>query len=99
MRPEPSPGMTADLEIVLDRRDQVLRVPSFSILEGKRVLVAERGRAVAHEVQIGLRNWDWAEIRSGIKPGARVITSLDRPGLKAGVAVAAKERANAKGAG
>jgi len=92
--PTPSPGMTADVEIVLDRRDRVLRVPSFSVVDGKRVLVAQGRRAVSRDVELGLRNWEWAEVRSGLAAGDRVITSLDRQGLKAGVAISAKERSS-----
>jgi hypothetical protein len=36
-------------------------------------------------------------VREGLKPGERVITNLDRPGLKAGVAVAPKERVERPG--
>ncbi|HTK31269.1 MAG TPA: efflux RND transporter periplasmic adaptor subunit [Candidatus Saccharimonadaceae bacterium] len=93
-RPPPRPGMTADVEIVLARRDAVLRIPSLALLEGDRVLVAERGRAAARQVRTGLRNWQWTEIQGGLGPGERVITSLDRLGVKAGarIAIAANPR-------
>jgi HlyD family secretion protein len=81
------PGMTADVEIVLRRREGVLRVPSAAVIEGRRVLVPVRGVASARAVEIGLKNWQWTEIRSGLAAGDRVVTSLDRAGLKAGVAV------------
>lgn len=87
MRPSPRPGMTADAEVVLDRREAVLRVPSLAIIEGRGVLVEERGRASERTIEVGLRNWQWTEVRSGLRRGERVITSLDRAGLKAGVAI------------
>ena len=86
-KPEPSPGMTADVEIVLGRREAVLRIPTFSVIEGKRVLVAVNGRAVSRGVLVGLRSWEWTEVRSGLRAGDRVITSLDRAGLKDGARV------------
>jgi HlyD family secretion protein len=89
-QPRPRPGMTADVEVVLERRERVLRIPSFALLEGRRVLVVERGRAIARDVQTALRNWEWTEVRSGVKEGESVVTSLDRSGLKDGVAVTAK---------
>jgi HlyD family secretion protein len=67
-------------------------------VEGKRVLVLENGRAVSRDVETGLRNWEWAEIRSGLRAGERVITSLDRPGLKPGVAIRAAEAPRPAGA-
>ncbi len=86
-RPPPRPGMTADVEIVLDRREGVLRIPSLAVAEGRSVLVVESGRAVSRPIEVGLRNWQWNEIRAGLTAGEQVITSLDRLGLKAGVAV------------
>lgn len=86
-RPQPRPGMTADAEVVLARRDAAVRIPTVAIAEGHRVLVAERGRAANRAIEIGLHNWQWTEVTSGIGHGERVITTLDRPGLKAGVGV------------
>lgn len=95
MKPDPSaplpkPGTSADVEIVLDRRDDVLRVPTNAVIEAKRVLVLENGKAVSKAVRIGLRNWDWSEVADGLKEGEAVITSLDRQGVKEGARVAAK---------
>jgi HlyD family secretion protein len=86
-RPTARPGMTADVEIVLARREGVIRVPSIALLEGGSVLVAEKGRASVRRIRVGLRNWQWTEILAGVAAGERVITSLDRVGLKNGVAV------------
>ena len=88
--PEPKPGTSADVEIVLDRRDDVLRVPTNAIIESKSVLVVENGKAVSRDVTTGLRNWDWTEITSGLAEGAAVITSLEKQGVKAGARVAAR---------
>lgn len=93
--PRPKPGTSADVEIILDARDDVLRVPTFAVIEGKRVLLAQNGKAVAREVTAGLHNWDWTEIRDGLKEGDVVITNLDKAGVKAGAAV----RINAGAAG
>ncbi|MGE5176155.1 MAG: efflux RND transporter periplasmic adaptor subunit [Hyphomicrobiales bacterium] len=97
-RPRPRPGTSADVEIVLDERSGVLRVPTFSLIEGRRVLVAEKGRAVSKDVTTGIRNWDWTEIRSGLSAGDLVITNLDRQGVAAGARVSAREEASGKSA-
>ena len=86
-RPQPRPGMTADVEVILARRMATVRVPTLAVAEGRRLFVAERGRAATRTIEVGLRNWQWTEVTSGIGRGERVITTLDRPGLKAGVAV------------
>jgi HlyD family secretion protein len=88
--PEPKPGTSADVEIILDRHDGVLRVPTNAIIESRQVLVIENGKAVTREVKTGLRNWDWTEITSGLSEGAEVITSLEKQGVKAGARVAAR---------
>jgi HlyD family secretion protein len=88
--PQPKPGTSADVEIILDERDGVLRVPTYAVIENKQVLVIEDGKAVTKPVTIGLKNWDWSEIKDGLKENDRVITSLDRQGVKAGARVAAK---------
>jgi HlyD family secretion protein len=81
------PGLTADVEIVLERSAAVLRVPSAAVMEGRRVLTVERGRAVERAVTIGLKSWEWTEVRSGLVEGETVVITLERPGLRAGVAV------------
>lgn len=85
--PEPRPGTSADVEIILERREEVLRVPTFAVIEGNHVLVVEDGRAVERRIDLGLRNWDYTEILSGLEDGEKVITSLDRVQLKSGMRV------------
>ena len=85
------PGTSADVEVVLEVRDEVLRLPTSALLEGNRVLVAENGRLVEQSVEIGLKNWDYAEVRSGLEQGQRVVTSLDRVEVEAGARVEVEE--------
>ncbi len=81
------PGLSADVEIVLGVREDVLRVPSAALLEGGRVLVLEDGALTERRVRTGVRNWDWTEIEHGLAAGERVVTSLERekvaPGARA----------------
>jgi HlyD family secretion protein len=78
------PGTSADAEVILSARDDVLRVPTSALLEGGRVLVLDGGRLVERAVELGLKNWDFTEVRRGLEPGARVVVSLERPEVKAG---------------
>lgn len=96
--PEPKPGTSADVEIILDKREGVLRVPTNAIIESKRVLVIESGKAVSRDVKTGLKNWDWTEVTEGIAEGAAVITSLEKQGVKAGARVVARAAADSAGA-
>jgi HlyD family secretion protein len=81
------PGTSADVEVILETRQNVLRVPTPALLEGNRVLVVENGILVEKKLEIGLKNWDWTVVRAGLAPGDRVVTSLDRPEVKAGAEV------------
>ena len=78
------PGLSADLEVILDARDGVLRIPTYALLENSRVLVVEKGRLAERKVVTGLQNWSHTEITSGLAAGEAVVVSLDRPEVKAG---------------
>jgi HlyD family secretion protein len=78
------PGTSADAEVILSGKDDVLRVPTAALIEGGKVLVLERGRLVEKTLKLGLRNWDFTEVTGGLEEGARVVVSLDRPEIKAG---------------
>jgi HlyD family secretion protein len=85
--PDPRPGTSADVEIILNSRRGALRVPTFAILEGTHALVVRRGRAERRAIVPGIRNWDYTEILSGLSEGEQVITNLDRVPVKAGARV------------
>ena len=81
------PGLSADVEVVLDVHEDALRVPSAALLEGGRVLVLADGALEERRIDAGVRNWDWTEVRSGLVAGERVVTTLEReqvaPGARA----------------
>lgn len=85
------PGTSADVEVVLEVRPDVLRVPTPALLEGGKLLVVQKdgttGRLEERKVRTGLRNWDWTEVVEGLSPGEVVVVSLDRPEIKAGAEV------------
>jgi HlyD family secretion protein len=78
-------GYSADVEVILAVRDNVVRVPTSALLDGARVLVAGAdGRLEERKVDTGLSNWDYTEVLKGLHAGERVVTSLEREGVKAG---------------
>jgi len=78
------PGTSADVEIVLRTREGVLRIPTSAILQGGSVLVVRNGVLVSQPVHAGLSNWEFTEVVDGLRAGDAVVTSLDRPEVKAG---------------
>lgn len=90
-------GYTANIEIILDSRDNAVRVPTSALLEGGRVLVAGRdGRLEERTLKTGLANWQYTEVLEGLAAGDRVVTSLEREGVKAGVHFTAEQAAIAQ---
>ena len=84
------PGYSADVEVILAERADVLRIPTRALVEGKRVYVLEDGRIRAREVATGIGNWEYTELTGGIEAGARVVVSVDREGLADGVPAVAR---------
>jgi HlyD family secretion protein len=78
-------GYSADIEVILAVRDNVVRVPTSALLEGSRVLVAgSNGQLEERKIKTGLANWEFTEVLEGLNAGERVVTSLERAGVKAG---------------
>jgi len=86
-------GYSADIEVILAVRDNVVRVPTQALLEGGKVLVVRAdGMLEERKIKIGLSNWEYSEVLEGLAAGERVVTSLEREGVKAGVHVVADEK-------
>ncbi|MBK9346838.1 MAG: efflux RND transporter periplasmic adaptor subunit [Burkholderiales bacterium] len=86
-------GYSADVEVVLAVREAVVRVPTAALQEGARVLVAGAdGVLRARSVKTGLANWEFTEVTEGLAAGERVVTSLERAGVKADAAYVAEAR-------
>jgi HlyD family secretion protein len=81
------PGASADVEVILDARDGALRVPSYAVVEGGKVLVVRDGTLHEQAVKTGLKNWEFAEITAGLSSGDPVVVSLDRAEVKDGARV------------
>lgn len=79
-------GYSADVEVILAVRNDVVRVPTSALLEGGRVLVAgSEGKLEERVVKTGLANWEFTEVIEGLSAGDKVVTSLERAGVKAGI--------------
>ncbi|MDH3637839.1 MAG: efflux RND transporter periplasmic adaptor subunit [Gammaproteobacteria bacterium] len=77
------PGYSADVEVIINVAENVLRVPTQALLEDKKVLVLDEsaGTLVARDVETGLRNWEYTQILTGVQAGEFVVTSIDREGV------------------
>ncbi len=85
-------GYSADVLIVLERRDAVLRLPSEALVGGSSVwLLDDELRVRQRSVEVGLANWSFTEIRSGLRAGDRVVLNPDVDGLAEGVVVRVRD--------
>lgn len=81
-------GYSADIEVVTETRGDALRIPTGALMPGGKVLrVNGESRLEEVKVETGLANWEFTEIKSGLTKGDRVVTSLDREGIKPGARV------------
>lgn len=78
-------GYSADVEILLEKKSDVVRIPSAALQEGNRVLLLDAaGRLVARTLKPGLANWEYTEVLEGLTAGERIVTSLEKDGVKPG---------------
>ncbi|MBI4742743.1 MAG: efflux RND transporter periplasmic adaptor subunit [Betaproteobacteria bacterium] len=86
-------GYSADVEVILAVREKVVRVPTPALLEGGRVLVGGAGgKLEERKVKTGLANWEFTEVTEGLNAGERVVTSLERAGVKGGIPYTAEDK-------
>jgi HlyD family secretion protein len=80
------PGYSADIEVLLDRKAAALRVPAEAVLENNRVLLMRPdGLLEERSFKPGLADWNIVEVLSGLSVGDKVVLSVGREGVAAGV--------------
>ncbi|MFH1604906.1 MAG: efflux RND transporter periplasmic adaptor subunit [Pseudomonadota bacterium] len=90
-------GYSADIEIVVTGHDSVVRVPTPALMPGNRVLVlSASGLLEERKIDVGLANWEFTEVKAGLARGDKVVTSLEREGVKAGARAAVEKRDTTK---
>lgn len=86
-------GYSADVEVVLASRENVMRVPSSALVDGNTLYIFNPADNTldVRPVQTGLSNWAYTEIVSGLSVSERVVLSTEREGLEAGATLVAEE--------
>jgi HlyD family secretion protein len=82
-------GYSADVEILLDSREQVVKIPSEAVAEGGYVYVlhSSDNHIERRKITTGLTNWRFTEVVSGLVKTEKVVTTIDREGLAHGIKV------------
>lgn len=88
------PGYSADVEIVLDRRENVLWIPTTAIQAGNVVWVYDADQGTLHKRTLtsGLKNWQTTEVTDGLKQGERIVLPTDKREFTEGMAVQPQEQ-------
>jgi HlyD family secretion protein len=83
------PGYSADIEIILDRREQVLRIPTEAVLEENQVFRYDPATGTLHTISFerGLSNWNFTEVTAGLAAGDQIVVSIGREGVQEGARV------------
>jgi HlyD family secretion protein len=77
-------GYSADMEIILQRKESSLRIPSELLIEDQYVLTLQDGVLKKQDVTIGLTNWHFSEILDGLNEGDYIVSNIGAQGITAG---------------
>ena len=83
------PGYSADIEVLIEAREEVLRVPTEAIVEGNKLLIYDpaTSRLTLREFESGISNWEYSEVVGGVEAGQVVVLSTGRAGVVDGASV------------
>jgi HlyD family secretion protein len=78
-------GYSADVTIVLQNLPRVLRVPTEALSNTNKIWVLDgEGKLQKRDLQLGIGNFTYTEVKSGLKEGELIVRSPDQPGLADG---------------
>ncbi|KEA64820.1 putative Co/Zn/Cd efflux system membrane fusion protein [Marinobacterium lacunae] len=82
-------GYSADVEVIIERHENTLRIPTEALLEGSAVLRFDPASATLKRVSVdtGPANWSWTSITGGLAEGDQILTRLDIEGAVDGARV------------
>jgi HlyD family secretion protein len=73
------------MEIILETRNNTLRLPSELILDSNYVLVINAsGYLEKRKITLGVANWRYTEITAGLVEGEKVVANIGAAGVVAG---------------
>ena len=84
------PGTSADVEVILEQRNDVLRVPSSAVAEDGEVLVLVDGVLETARIEAGLNNWQFTEVLSGLAEGDAIVAARDSSEIEPGARAEAR---------
>ena len=84
-------GYSADVEAIIERRDDTLRIPTQAIRQDNKVFVLDADNKLEErQLDTGISNWSFTEVISGLNEGDQVLLSFDQDEIEVGVHVIQK---------
>lgn len=84
-------GYSADVEVITQRHETALRIPTRVIRQGNKVLVVGKdNRLEERQLMTGLANWVYTEILEGLSEGEQVLLEANDETVTVGSRVIAK---------
>lgn len=81
-------GYSADMEIILDRHESVLRIPSELVVDDNYVLVVDDNSELQRKaITKGLSNWHFTEVQKGLVEGEQIVSNVGSAGVIDGASV------------
>ena len=86
-------GYSADIDIILNTHEDVLRIPTEAVMENDEVYRYNRqsGALELVSIEVGLRNWNFTEVTANLQAGDEIVLSLDVPDLADGLEVVPRD--------
>jgi HlyD family secretion protein len=83
------PGYSADIEVIIDRVENTLSIPTQALMRDNFVYVidAETMTLTKKQIEVGIGNWQHTEVTNGLNIDDQIVLSVDREGVKAGAKV------------
>jgi HlyD family secretion protein len=79
------PGYSADVEVIIERRERALRIPSSAVLpDGSVYVLGDDGVIRRVSIERGISNWEYTEVTRGLAAGDEIVSSIDRAGVRNG---------------
>jgi HlyD family secretion protein len=84
-------GYSADVEAIIEQRENVLRIPTQVIRQNNKVLVLGDDNKLEERIlETGLANWVFTEVLAGLREGEQVLLASDGAEVTAGTRVTPK---------
>jgi len=80
-------GYSADITVILQRKEQVLQIPTEAILPADQVWVLDKDstQLQLRTLTTGIGNWTFTEVLEGLSEGELVVRSPDAAGIAEGI--------------